>query len=81
MCLLDDDLRSVVDEAQSRGWAYVNEGTLEKPKRGYVASTPGSRLVMRLRAESLLEAPRGREGERSEEAAGQEGEGNQVRES
>ena len=32
MCLIDEELRSVVSEAKSSGWAFVNEGTVEKPK-------------------------------------------------
>ena len=32
MCLMDEELRSVAMEAESPGWAFVNEGTAEKPK-------------------------------------------------
>ncbi len=33
---------------EARGWEYLNEGTADKPKPGFVATTPGSRMVMRL---------------------------------
>ena len=32
MCLMDEELRSIVREEKSTGWAFVNEGTAEKPK-------------------------------------------------
>ena len=48
MCLLDNDLRSVVDEGRSSGWQWTNEGTEIKPKRGYVATTVGALLVLHL---------------------------------
>ena len=32
MCLMDEELRSVVNEAKSTGWTFINEGTVEKPK-------------------------------------------------
>ena len=34
MCLMDEELRSIVREDESIGWAFVNEGTAEKPKVG-----------------------------------------------
>jgi len=34
MCLIDEELRSIVREDESIGWAFVNEGTAEKPKVG-----------------------------------------------
>ena len=32
MCLMDEELRTVAREEQSPNWAFVNEGTVEKPK-------------------------------------------------
>ena len=32
MCLMDEELRTVAREERSSGWAFVNEGTVEKPK-------------------------------------------------
>eukprot|EP00798_Chlamydomonas_sp_ICE-L_P004346 gene4346-14462_t len=31
---------------QSIGWEYINEGTEDKPKKGFVSTTPGSSLKM-----------------------------------
>eukprot|EP00955_Chlamydomonas_euryale_P032466 341522-Chlamydomonas_euryale.AAC.1 len=44
-CLLDVDLQQIVVEADSVGWGFVNEGTAEKPKTGFVSTTPGTKLV------------------------------------
>ena len=52
MCLLDDSLRSVVREEESHGWFWANEGTAEKPKRGYVTSSPNRPLIINLRLRS-----------------------------
>ncbi|EFJ45735.1 hypothetical protein VOLCADRAFT_105823 [Volvox carteri f. nagariensis] len=46
VCLVGHTFTSLVTYAQ--GWSWVNEGTEEKPKWGYVATEPGSRLVVRL---------------------------------
>ncbi|GLC37094.1 hypothetical protein PLESTM_000540100 [Pleodorina starrii] len=32
----------------NQGWQWIDEGTVKKPKWGYVATTPGSTLVLRL---------------------------------
>ncbi|GAX83233.1 hypothetical protein CEUSTIGMA_g10659.t1 [Chlamydomonas eustigma] len=54
MCLMDDELKDVVKEAESSGWSFVNEGTALKPKTGYVSRAPGSKLVMELRMGAVL---------------------------
>ena len=36
MCVLDEELRGLVSELDSPGWAFVNEGTEEKKKQGWV---------------------------------------------
>ncbi|GFR42716.1 hypothetical protein Agub_g3640 [Astrephomene gubernaculifera] len=46
MCLVGETFRSLVVE--SDGWEYLNEGTAVKPKPGFVAKRPGSRLRLRL---------------------------------
>ncbi|GFR48090.1 hypothetical protein Agub_g9777 [Astrephomene gubernaculifera] len=48
MCLLGDSFRSLVVSEASSGFDYVNEGTPEKPKPGYVATQPGSVLRFRI---------------------------------
>jgi lysophospholipase L1-like esterase len=53
-CMLDDELRTIVDEGQSAGWAFVNEGTAGSRKTGYVTTTPGTRLVLVLDTRKLL---------------------------
>ncbi|KAG1663229.1 hypothetical protein FOA52_004430 [Chlamydomonas sp. UWO 241] len=53
-CMMDDELRQIVDEGQSAGWAFVNEGTAEKPKTGYVTMTPDTRLVLVLNTRKVL---------------------------
>ncbi len=34
MCLVEDGLQQIVDEARSQGWRLVNEGTDVKKKYG-----------------------------------------------
>ncbi|GFR42868.1 hypothetical protein Agub_g3859, partial [Astrephomene gubernaculifera] len=46
MCIMNERFKLTVVE--SRGWEYVNEGTPEKPKPGYVASLPGSVLRVQI---------------------------------
>jgi len=53
-CLLDVDLQQIVVEADSVGWGFVNEGTAEKPKTGFVSTTPGTKLVLELNASAVL---------------------------
>ena len=47
---MDEGLKQVVvpGAAGAAGWDYVNEGTAEKPKWGYIASQPGSVLQLQL---------------------------------
>lgn len=35
------------------GWEFVNEGTDEKPKKGYVTNTDGSKILLRVRLRIL----------------------------
>ncbi|GIL55251.1 hypothetical protein Vafri_10837 [Volvox africanus] len=46
MCIMYDAFKPMVIEA--RGWEYLDEGIPGKPKVGFIATTPGSRLVMRI---------------------------------
>ena len=48
--MVDEGLKQVVvpGAAGAAGWDYVNEGTAEKPKWGYIASQPGSVLQLQL---------------------------------
>ncbi|KXZ51884.1 hypothetical protein GPECTOR_11g319 [Gonium pectorale] len=46
MCLVGEPFKSLVVMAE--GFEYINEGTPTKPKFGYVALRPGSRLQLRL---------------------------------
>ncbi|GLI64554.1 hypothetical protein VaNZ11_007873 [Volvox africanus] len=50
MCIIGDGFRSLIDHAATTGWDYVNEGTTEKPKPGYVTWQPGS--VLRLQVDT-----------------------------
>lgn len=36
LCLLEEGLRRAADEGASAGWSFVNEGTAEKRKFGWV---------------------------------------------
>ncbi|KXZ40887.1 hypothetical protein GPECTOR_1514g689 [Gonium pectorale] len=47
MCLMGDMFRSLALPSSS-GFSYVNEGTAEKPKPGYVATQPGAVLALQL---------------------------------
>ena len=38
----------------SSGFEYINEGTAEKPKPGYIATQPGSKLRLRLNTDRSL---------------------------
>ncbi|GIM14751.1 hypothetical protein Vretimale_17546 [Volvox reticuliferus] len=48
MCIIGDSFRSLADSVTTTGWDYINEGTTEKPKPGYVAREPGSVLRVRI---------------------------------
>ncbi|KAG2433670.1 hypothetical protein HXX76_008041 [Chlamydomonas incerta] len=48
MCLLGERFRELVVPESTAGFAYINEGTAEKPKPGYVANTTGAVLRLRL---------------------------------
>ncbi|GIL69216.1 hypothetical protein Vretimale_12658 [Volvox reticuliferus] len=46
VCVVGFNFTSLVVTAE--GWEWTNEGTPEKPKWGYVATEPGSQLVLQL---------------------------------
>ncbi|GIM03448.1 hypothetical protein Vretimale_8227 [Volvox reticuliferus] len=46
MCIMYDTFKPMMVESQ--GWDFLDEGTPGKPKVGFVATTPGSRMVIRL---------------------------------
>ena len=48
MCAHQDDLKKLVVESQTTGFAFVNEGTEEKSKKGYVATTAGAVLTIQV---------------------------------
>ncbi|KAG1666700.1 hypothetical protein FOA52_013612 [Chlamydomonas sp. UWO 241] len=50
MCLWQEMLRPAVVE--SDGWEFINEGTEEKPKKGYVTTTPDVPLTLCLNTSS-----------------------------
>ncbi|GIL58946.1 hypothetical protein Vafri_13943 [Volvox africanus] len=47
MCLYGDQFAPAVVPSTTQGFVYVNEGSVQKPRWGYVATQPGARLVMR----------------------------------
>ncbi|KAG2425211.1 hypothetical protein HYH02_015038 [Chlamydomonas schloesseri] len=54
MCLLNDNFKNLVVAEASTGFDYINEGTAEKPKPGYIAKQPGAKLRLRLNTERSL---------------------------
>lgn len=44
-CAYQEELKKYV--VSHDGWDFINEGTEEKPKKGYVSHTPGSTIVMK----------------------------------
>ncbi|GIL48067.1 hypothetical protein Vafri_4757 [Volvox africanus] len=45
-CLVDEAFRGIA--IATEGWQWVNEGTEAKPKWGFVSTTPGRQLILRL---------------------------------
>lgn len=45
MCLINE--RFVAAVVSTEGFVYLDEGTEDKPRWGYVANTTGAKLVMR----------------------------------
>eukprot|EP00798_Chlamydomonas_sp_ICE-L_P007315 gene7315-433_t len=52
-CFLDEQLHDLVVPSLSDGWTFINEGTEEKKKQGYVTTQPDTTLVMRFNMSSL----------------------------
>ena len=48
MCMMGGEFQAAVVQGASTGFEWVNEGSTEKPKWGWVATTPGSALQFEL---------------------------------
>lgn len=57
MCVREDGFVPLV--LRATGFAYVNEGTEEKPKKGFVANTTGAELVFRVDSSGLVSSSAG----------------------
>lgn len=48
MCAHNEQLQLMVLDNATTGFHFVNEGTAEKPRKGYMANTTGSVLTLQV---------------------------------